>query len=622
MAVLNVTADSFSDGGRWAEKDQAVERGRALAAAGAALVDVGGESTRPGAEPVSAEDERARVVPVIAALAAAGVTVSVDTTKASVARAALAAGAVIVNDVSGGLADPGMLAVAREAGAGYVVTHWRGPLAADGSPADYGDVVEEVMADLATRLRAVERAGLPRDRIILDPGLGFSKSDADNWALVSRAEAWAARFALPVLWGASRKRFTAFGLPVDQRDPAAYAITSALAERGVWAVRVHEVADHVTAIRVGHAIRAAASRRVGVPVALVSPTPAAGPSGPGPATPAGGPSGPGPAITREREDSGRRPGVVVAESPAPADDSRPVGPRLRLTGVEARGCHGVLPGERVEPQRFSVDLTAWLPPVADRADVLAETVDYSRFSALIVEAVEHQSCQLIETLADRIARSALALGGIERVEVTVHKPEAPLAEPFADVAVTVGRSRGRPLRPVVFSLGSNLGDRAAWLQFGLTGLVTTPGVRLVAVSPVYEAEPVGVVGQPDYLNAAVVVESNLPAADLLARGLELERLAGRVRPPGPAPQHAARPLDIDLIVAGDETSATPRLMLPHPRAHKRAFVLAPWLDADPGASLAGRPLADWLDRITGQPLRRRDDLTLVTPARPGLDGSR
>jgi dihydroneopterin aldolase/2-amino-4-hydroxy-6-hydroxymethyldihydropteridine diphosphokinase len=274
-----------------------------------------------------------------------------------------------------------------------------------------------------------------------------------------------------------------------------------------------------------------------------------------------------------------------------------------------------LAGERIKPQRFVVDLTAWLPPVTDRSDELGATVDYSLFSALIVDTIKQESYQLIETLADRIARSALDLGGIEQVEVTVHKPAAPLAEPFADVTVTTRRRLRTSSRRVVFSLGSNLGDRLAWIQFGLTGLVTTPDVRFVAVSPVYETRPVGVVGQPDYLNATLVVESIRPAEQLLNRGLGLERLAGRVRPAGQTPQHGARPLDVDLIVAGDETSATDHLTLPHPRAHRRAFVLAPWLEADPTARLAGRPLEEWLERITDQPVWRRGDLRLTVPAR-------
>jgi dihydroneopterin aldolase/2-amino-4-hydroxy-6-hydroxymethyldihydropteridine diphosphokinase len=289
--------------------------------------------------------------------------------------------------------------------------------------------------------------------------------------------------------------------------------------------------------------------------------------------------------------------------------------RITLTGVTVWGRHGVLDSEQAEAQPFTVDLTCQ-PGLAcqPRPDDLSATVDYALLSALIADEVERHSYRLIETLADRIAARALALGGVAAVDVTVHKPRAPLTETFADVAVTVHRQALRPVRRAVVALGSNLGDRLGWLQFGLTGLTTTPGLRCAAVSGVYETAPVGVTGQPDYLNAVCLLDTAWEARALLDRGLELEALAGRVRRPDQP--HGPRPLDIDLITVGDETAAGDHLVLPHPRAWQRAFVLAPWLEADPAATLSGRPVAAWLAGISGaagQGVARRDDLRLLVP---------
>jgi dihydroneopterin aldolase/2-amino-4-hydroxy-6-hydroxymethyldihydropteridine diphosphokinase len=279
--------------------------------------------------------------------------------------------------------------------------------------------------------------------------------------------------------------------------------------------------------------------------------------------------------------------------------------RIELTGVRVRGRHGVTARERAEAQPFVVDL-AGRPaerPGAPRDD-LASTVDYSLLCAVIADEVGRHSYRLIETLAEAIAERALGLG-LAAVDVTVHKPEAPLAEEFADVAVTVHRTAEPPVRRAVVSLGSNLGDRAGWLQFGLTGLVTTPGVTFAAVSGVYETAPVGVAGQPDYLNAVLLVDTAWPAPDLLDRGQALEALAGR---PRDRAGHAARTLDIDLIAVGDEVWETARLTLPHPRARQRAFVVLPWAEVDPAVEPAEFP---------GQAIRRRDDRLVVPEASAG-----
>ena len=254
MGVVNVTPDSFSDGGRWADTAAAVAHARRLVAEGADIVDVGGESTRPGATRPLVSEELDRVVPVIETLAADGARVSVDTMRAEVASAALAAGASVVNDVSGGLADPAVLDVVAVSGATYVAMHWRAhsarmaDLATYDDPGGPDDVVAAVRRELGERVAAIRAAGIPDDRVVLDPGLGFAKRGEHNWQLLDRLEDVAA-LGFPLLVGASRKSFLGALLadpdgtprPVEHREVAGHALTLVLAQRGVWGVRVHDV---------------------------------------------------------------------------------------------------------------------------------------------------------------------------------------------------------------------------------------------------------------------------------------------------------------------------------------------------------------------------------------------
>ncbi|WP_175337918.1 dihydropteroate synthase [Leifsonia sp. C5G2] len=244
MGVLNVTPDSFSDGGLWLEPDAAIAHGLELVAQGADLVDVGGESTRPGAIRVEPEEERKRVVPVIRELAARGVTVSVDTLNASTARAAVEAGAAIVNDVSGGLADAGMPDAVLDTGAQYVVMHWRGRLDAADSRAVYRHTVPEVRAELSARITDLLQRGIDPAKLILDPGLGFSKNAGHNWQVLAGLRE-IETLGYPVLIGASRKRFLGALLPegasVEDRDAPTAVISALAAQAGAWAVRVHDV---------------------------------------------------------------------------------------------------------------------------------------------------------------------------------------------------------------------------------------------------------------------------------------------------------------------------------------------------------------------------------------------
>jgi dihydropteroate synthase len=264
MGVLNVTPDSFSDGGCYADTPSAVAHGLEMHGAGADYVDVGGESTRPGADRVDAEEECRRVVPVIRELSAAGVRTSVDTTRAEVAEAAIAAGATLVNDVSGGLADKNMAELVAEAGVPWVLMHWRGHSREMYAAARYGDVVTEVCAELTARVEDVVAAGVAPEQLVLDPGLGFAKRAEHNWTLLAGLDRLVG-LGLPVLVGSSRKTFLGRLLagpdgnprPAELRDDATLATTVMAAQAGAWGVRVHDAGASVDAVRTVEAVRAA-----------------------------------------------------------------------------------------------------------------------------------------------------------------------------------------------------------------------------------------------------------------------------------------------------------------------------------------------------------------------------
>ncbi len=271
MGVVNVTPDSFSDGGQWYGPDAAIAHGLELAAHGADIVDVGGESTRPGAQRVSAAEELRRVGPVVTELVKAGIPTSIDTTRAEVAEFALAAGVQLVNDVSGGLADPDMPRLVAAAGVCYVIVHWRGHSRDMYSRAVYTDVVSEVRDELARRVDAVVSAGVDPGCIVIDPGLGFGKRGEHNWPLLAHLAEIACLPGgpFPVLVGASRKRFLGHLLagpdgtprPFDGCDGATVAITALAAAAGAWCVRVHQVPLNADAARVAAAGQAAARSR-------------------------------------------------------------------------------------------------------------------------------------------------------------------------------------------------------------------------------------------------------------------------------------------------------------------------------------------------------------------------
>ena len=397
MGVLNVTPDSFSDGGRHDTVDTALAHARELVAQGATIIDVGGESTRPGATPVDGAEEQRRVLPTIEALAADRIAVSIDTLHADTARLAVQAGARFINDVSGGTYDPEMFEVAAQCSAAYgtqmILGHWRGFPDPHHSNSHYDDVVAEVRSWLALQRDAAVAAGVPGEHVILDPGLGFDKTGDQCWELLAHLDALVS-LGHRVLVGASRKRMLAeliTSVPEAAREGGpqgrdlATAVTSAFVARsGAWGVRVHNVSASVQALAVERAL-AKATRKAAEPIA----------------------------------------------------------DRISLTGLRVFAHHGVFDFERETGQPFLIDaeLTVDLAAAA-RGDELERTVHYGELATAITEAVETAPVDLIETVAERVAGVALSFSGVRTARITVHKPEAPIDATFDDVSVTVVRHRG------------------------------------------------------------------------------------------------------------------------------------------------------------------------------------
>ena len=242
MGILNITPDSFADGGKHDTYEKAVARGLEMISEGVDIIDIGGESTRPGAERVSAAEEQARVIPVIEKLSQSGIPISIDTMRAETAELAITAGASIVNDVSGGAADDLMHEVVAEIGCPYILMHWRGHSKDMNKNAFYGDVVKEVIAELNTQIEAALRSGIAKNNLIIDPGLGFAKDAQHNWEILNRIEE-ITDLGFPVLIGGSRKRFLGGETP-DEREAATIKLTKSLLAKKIWGVRVHSVSPH------------------------------------------------------------------------------------------------------------------------------------------------------------------------------------------------------------------------------------------------------------------------------------------------------------------------------------------------------------------------------------------
>ena len=566
MGILNVTPDSFSDGGEHFSHEAAIAHGKLLLQQGAHILDIGGESTRPGAQRVSEEEELRRVVPVVRALAAEGAVISVDTMRASVAQATLDAGALIINDVSGGLADERMATVCATARTSLgtppvvVVMHWRGHADVATSLAHYDDASRDSAAELAARLQAFRDAGVPNEHLVVDPGLGFSKTAQQNWEVFADWEAMRSH-GLPILIGTSRKRFLR-SLEGD-RDAATAASSAISAAEGAWAVRVHNVEANRDAVAVGSAsyrARRTAAGTDGTPAASGTPT----------STP-------------------RSTGTAAPAETAHHTGEPPILPHLpqldviTLRGVSAWGYHGVLEHEQRLGQQFAVDARLHLDTrAAGHDDALTRTVNYADVASTIVDTIEGTRFDLLEALAQEIADRILFQHIlVRRLDLTLHKPSAPLAHPFTDVQLQV--TREAPMVEAVIALGANLGSPEQQLRAALESLREEPGIEVLAAAPVVRTAPVGGVAQNDFLNTVVRIRTSVGPWTLLELCHRLERAAGRER----SIHWGPRTLDADLITYGDLQWDDPALTLPHPRAHERAFVLQPWLAIDPDAELPG-----------------------------------
>lgn len=382
MGVLNVTPDSFSDGGKFAEPAVAIAAAREMVAHGASVIDIGGESTKPGVERVEEQIELERVLPVVSELANEGIYCSIDTMRASVARAAVEAGARMVNDVSGGLADPTMLPTVAELGVPVVLMHWRGPSKSMQENIHYDNVLTDVTHELRTQTQAAIAAGIAPGNIIIDPGIGFGKTFEHNWELLSHFDALAS-VGFPVLIGVSRKTFLGALLAdpnaphgeqrhVSERDVASAVLSAQMLRRGAWGVRVHAVRDTRDAVLSLHAL-----------------------------------------------------------------DPRPQTDQIEILGVRDFGYHGVLEHEKINGQYFSVDATLGLSiGHAATTDHLEDTVNYAEVSDAIRARIVGEPFDLIEKLADHIAADCLAFPQVVSVNVRVHKPDAPITGEFADVIVS------------------------------------------------------------------------------------------------------------------------------------------------------------------------------------------
>jgi dihydropteroate synthase len=400
MGIVNVTPDSFSDGGQYLDTVAAIEHGMAMVTAGANLIDVGGESTRPGAARVAESVELDRVLPVVAALAGQGVEVSVDTMRAGVARAAIAAGAGIVNDVSGGLADADMAGVLADSDARWVLMHWRGHSEQMLRYAQYDDVLTEVRAELSARVAAAAAAGVDRSRLVIDPGLGFAKTGSHDWELLRRLPELA-DLGLPMLVGASRKSFLGALLagpdgvsrPVKARDAATSAISLLAAQAGAWAVRVHDVLSTSDVLKVWEAV---------LP----------------------------------------RSGSPAQEAPIHLNHGDAAIGAIELRGLRARAHHGVFPEERECGQEFVVDARLDCDiALAARSDLISDTVSYAEVADRLTAVLTGPPVALLETLVQQLLAACLSFPAVRTAEVTVHKPSAPIPHQFDDVTVTLRGGR-------------------------------------------------------------------------------------------------------------------------------------------------------------------------------------
>lgn len=424
FGILNVTPDSFSDGGKFDTVAAAVRHAEHMLAAGATIIDIGGESTRPGSTRVTPAEEQRRILQVVREVSQLGAVVSVDTLHASTAELALAAGAQIINDVSGGLHDPAMYQIVAAAGAKYVLGHWRGIPDPQHRRSNYDNVTAEVAAQLNRLANAAQAAGVAPEKIIVDPGLGFDKTAAQCWQLLHEL-GQLQQLGYPVLIGLSRKRMIAAALQEVAVDAAAALATKDLAsavanvlavQQGAWAVRTHDVAATTQALAVWHNFTAAVPRTVQPQTGARTVQPQTGAPTVQPQT----------AVTTA---------AATVTAAVPNDT-------IFLSGLEVYAHHGVFAAEKTTGQTFLIDAVLELDFAAgNAADEITRTVNYGEVAAALHAAAAADPVDLLETLAERLAKVCLSFTGVAAVTVTVHKPEAPITVPFGDVGITITRRR-------------------------------------------------------------------------------------------------------------------------------------------------------------------------------------
>lgn len=402
IGILNITPDSFSDGGKYMQFAAALAQAEAMLSAGATIIDIGGESTRPGSVRVTPEIEQQRIMPLVTELIKRGVTVSVDTINAATAAAVLDAGVHIINDVSGGLHDPEMYHTVAAAGAKYMLGHWRGFPDPAHKRSVYADVTGEVGKQLQQLANRAIAAGIKHENIILDPGMGFDKTAQQGWQILAELQQLIA-LGYPVMIGLSRKRMVNEALQqagiintaniglestMAIRDMGSAAGAVLASQAGVWGVRVHDVASTAAALAVQRAYH------------------------------------------------------EVAKHTVQKSLSQQTADKITLQGIEVYAHHGVFESERAAGQLFYIDAELTLSFSAAAAkDNIAATVDYGAVAAALHRAAAADPLNLLESLAERLAATALEFKGVSAVTITVHKPEAPITVPFSDVSFTVTRHK-------------------------------------------------------------------------------------------------------------------------------------------------------------------------------------
>lgn len=421
FGILNVTPDSFSDGGKFDTVAAAVAHAEHMLAAGATIIDIGGESTRPGSTRITPAEEQRRILQVVREVSQLGAVVSVDTLHASTAELALAAGAQIINDVSGGLHDPAMYQTVAAAGAKYVLGHWRGIPDPQHRRSNYDNVTAEVTAQLHRLAAAAQAAGVAPEQIIVDPGLGFDKTAAQCWQLLHEL-GQLQQLGYPVLIGLSRKRMIAAALQEAAVEAAAElaakdlasAVANVLAvQQGAWAVRTHDVAATKQALAVWHNFTAA------VPLTAQLQTGA-----------------------RTVQPQTAVPAAATVTTAATTVTAAAPNDTIFLSGLEVYAHHGVFAAEKTTGQTFLIDAVLELDFAAgNAADEITRTVNYGKVATALHAAAAADPVDLLETLAERLAAVCLSFAGVAAATVTVHKPEAPITVPFGDVGITITRRR-------------------------------------------------------------------------------------------------------------------------------------------------------------------------------------